>query len=97
MPYTNQEARTDNMLDAIECLADEIQVKGDLNFTICELVAQLILKKGVGYTTMSEWIDTLPDAEYELRRRLLDKYEDKKIEENGDVPSFIEILEIINA
>jgi hypothetical protein len=95
MPYTHPKDRTENMMGAIAVLADEINLKGDLNFVICELVGQLILKSKIGYSNMSEWIDTLPDAEDELRRRLLHQYEDKKIVENGDVPAFIEILEKI--
>jgi hypothetical protein len=96
MPYIKPEDRTAYMMDAIATLADEINAKGDLNFVICETVGQLILAGKIGYTEISNWIDTLPDAEYELRRRLLDKYENNKIFENGDVPSFTKILEIIN-
>lgn len=92
MPYTKQEDRTQPMMDAIAHLTDEINTKGDLNFVICELVAQLILKTKISYTQMSEWIDALPDAEDELRRRLLHPYETLKEDQNGDVPSFVEIL-----
>ena len=52
-----------------------------------------ILNTKISYTQISEWIDGVDGAENELRRRLLDPYEDLKIEENGDVPSFIKILE----
>lgn len=97
MPYIKQEDRTQNMMDAIAVLADEINAKGDLNFVICELVGQLILKGKIGYTEVSNWIDTLPDAEDELRRRLLHPYEDQKIEENGDVPSFKQINNILKS
>ncbi len=92
MPYIKQENRTGIMTDAILVLSKEISSKGDLNYVICELVGQLIVKDGIGYTTMSNWIDTLPDAEAELRRRLLELYEDLKIKENGDVPSFEAII-----
>jgi hypothetical protein len=94
MPYTKQEARTPYMMDAIAVLTDEVKAKGDLNFVICELVGQLILKGKIGYTEISNWIDTLPDAEDELRRRLLHPYENDKIKENGDVPSFAQINNI---
>lgn len=96
MPYITQDGRTITKAEAIACLTEEINSKGDLNYVVCELIGRLILKTKVGYTEISNWIDTLPDAEYELRRRLLDKYENKKIIENGDVPSFIKILKIIN-
>ena len=92
MPYILAENRP-QYADAIEELAEKIQVKGDYNYVICELLGQLILKGKIGYTTVSNWIDTLPDAEAEARRILLDHYEDQKIEENGMVESWSEILE----
>ncbi len=95
MPYIKQEDRTDNITNAISVLVKEISVKGDLNYVICELVGKLIVKDGISYTTMSNWIDTLPDAEAELRRRLLDLYENLKIKENGDVPSFEVIIRLM--
>jgi len=92
MPYIKQKDR--NHIDVeIERLLSFITSKGDLNYTICELVGRLILNsEKISYTTMSEWIDGVHDAETELRRRILEPYEDLKIEQNGDVASFIEIL-----
>lgn len=92
MPYTKQKDRHHIDIE-IENLLSFILSKGDLNYTICELVGRLILgSRKISYTTMSEWIDGVHDAETELRRRLLEPYEDLKIEQNGDVASFIEIL-----
>ena len=94
MPYTKEEDRTELMRKAIDVLTDEIKNKGDLNYTICQLTGQLILKTGgLGYTNVSNWIDGVDGAERELTRRLLNPYEDKKIEENGDVEAFKELLE----
>ena len=76
-------------------LVDLIESKGDINYVICELIARIILRDGISYTRMSERIDAVHDAECELRRRLLDPYEDLKIIENGDVPGFTEILKKI--
>lgn len=93
MPYTKQEDRTSLMKHAIKMLTEEIQNKGDLNYTICELTGRLILKTGgMGYTNVSNWIDGVHGAERELTRRLLNPYEDKKIKENGDVEAFFELL-----
>jgi hypothetical protein len=47
----------------------------------------------MSYTNSSNWIDAVHGAERELTRRLLNPYEDIKIEENGDVPSFKKILD----
>ena len=94
MPYIRQAERIP--IDRIvKKLVPLIKAKGDLNYTVCELIGQLILNTKISYTQISEWIDTLPDAEAELRRRLLDPYENQKVIENGDVPSFITIIDIM--
>lgn len=95
MPYI-LDGEKHEMSDAIHDLSMFIQSKGDLNYAICELIGQLILNEDrLSYTKISEWIDTLPDAEAELRRRILNKYEDIKIIQNGDVPSFIKIFDLL--
>ena len=92
MPYIKTGGRLP--LDIlIGSLAEKIRSKGDLNYVICELVGQLIINTKISYTQISEWIDGVDGAENELRRRLLDPYEDLKIVENGDLPSFALILE----
>ncbi len=91
MPYIPDKEKRE-MSDYIEDLYVFIESKGDLNYVICELVGRLIENGKISYTQMSEWIDAVHDAETELRRRLLFPYEDLKIKENGDVPSFIGIL-----
>jgi len=95
MPYIPDKYK-EEMADAINELFMFIESKGDLNYAICELVGKVILETGVSYTNMSEKIDAVHDAETELRRRLLDAYEDIKIFENGDVPSFTKILDEMN-
>ena len=92
MPYILEKDRP-KFAKAIEDLAIKIESKGDLNYVISDLVGRLILKTKISYTQISEWIDGVDGAERELTRRLLDPYEDIKIEENGDVPSFITIIE----
>lgn len=94
MPYINND-RKKHFEKIIEALSTYIEAKGDLNYVICELTGQFIERTGVSYTKMSEKIDAVHDAETELRRRLLDRYEDQKIIENGDVPSFKHILKIM--
>jgi len=91
MPYIKDEDKKD-MEVAINNLLVFIESKGDLNYAICELVGNVILESGISYTNISEKIDTVHDAETELRRRLLNSYEDIKKVENGDVPSFTSIL-----
>lgn len=93
MPYIPDKEKHE-MNDAIEDVLLWITSKGDLNYVICQIVGKLILDSDhVSYTTISEWIDAVHDAETELRRRILNVYEDVKIAENGDVPSFTGIME----
>lgn len=95
MPYIKDKYKHE-MSDAIENLQMHIQSKGDLNYAICELVGRLIIDvEKLSYTQMSEWIDAVHDAETELRRRILTPYEVTKMLENGDVPSFMGILDRI--
>lgn len=93
MPYTKQQRRL-LQNDPIRELARLTKDKGDLNYAICELTAQIILREGgMGYTNVSNWIDAVHGAERELTRRLLNPYEDVKKEENGDVKSIAKLLE----
>ena len=93
MPYTKQGDR-ENLRGIIPALIENIKVKGDLNYTICEIVGQLCLRDGgLGYTTTSNWIDGVHGAERELTRRLLGPYEDLKASQNGDVESFTKLIE----
>lgn len=92
MPYIKKEERT--MKYVINELLNHIKAKGDLNYVICEIVGQLCLRDGgLGYTSTSNWIDGVHGAERELTRRLLGPYEDLKAKQNGDVESFIKLLE----
>jgi hypothetical protein len=91
MPYIEREDRY-GMLEEIDTLQAYIKSKGDLNYAICQLVGVLILGEKISYTNISKWIDGVHDAETELRRRLLEPYENLKIEENGDVESFTKII-----
>jgi hypothetical protein len=94
MPYIEEENRT--MKDIIPELLNHIKVKGDLNYTICQIVGLLCIRDGgLSYTSTSNWIDAVHGAERELTRRLLGPYEDMKVKENGDVESFIELLKDI--
>lgn len=94
MPYIKQEVRN-QMSPLIEKLQSIIITKGDLNYLICELVGRLILDSEISYTRISELIDAVHDAETELRRRILTPYEVTKMLENGDILSFMGILDRI--
>jgi hypothetical protein len=60
---------------------------GDLNYTITRLVDAYLARKGVSYATLNEAIGVLECAKLELYRRIVARYEDRKIADpdNGDV------------
>jgi len=93
MPYINEKRREalSDILDEVRysfCSDEDIDKgeKGDINYLVCMIVVKYLLARGeLNYQTISEAIDAVHDAECELRRRLLEVYEDKKIRENGDI------------
>ena len=69
------------------------KTKGAFNYLVSRLWLNTFFWKGrLGYTSLSDAIAVFPDMEFEIRRRLLAKYEDNMIIENGDLPEFNELL-----
>lgn len=58
---------------------------GELNYIISTILLGYIEKNGISYSTYNEVIGALECAKLELVRQYLGPYEDKKIEENGDL------------
>ncbi len=90
MPYIRSKKRADLDLEIdnlIERMRKVFVVKGDVNYAITRIVlGALRPDDGWSYTTLSEAIGVLRDSEVEIRRRLLDPYENQAIRQNGDVP-----------
>ena len=66
------------------------QFKGDLNYifirTILQFRRRMMTEYGsFGYQDQSDCVAALKDCATEYERRFLAPYEDKKIEENGDI------------
>jgi hypothetical protein len=80
MPYIKQERREAIMAGA------KPQDAGELNFAITVLVDNYLKDKGgIRYAHLNEVIGAIDCAKLELYRRVAAPYEDKKMEENGDV------------
>jgi hypothetical protein len=58
---------------------------GDLNYCITVLIHEYLKAHGRSYSTMNDCIGVLDAAKAEFYRRVVAPYEDKKIEENGDI------------
>jgi hypothetical protein len=81
MPYIKQERRPD--LDRIvDHLAHILRFDGDLNYVLFALCHRGV---PLSYKNIRNFLGELTEAGEEIRRRILAKYEDKKIEINGDV------------
>lgn len=64
------------------------KVKGAFNYFVSRLFCHVFETHKAGYTQLSDAIAVLGDMQHEMRRRLLDPYEDKAIEKNGDLEEF---------
>jgi hypothetical protein len=90
MPYINPNRRSlfdPEIEELITQMRDADSVKGDVNYAVTRLVLGVLRPRGGwSYSTLSEAIGVLRDSEVEIRRRLLDPYENDVIRKNGDVP-----------
>ena len=88
MPYINEKTREyyrgplQIILDQIEGLHPGV---GDLNYIITKICLAYLAGTKESYAEYNNLIGVLECAKQELYRRRILKYEDKKIEENGDV------------
>jgi hypothetical protein len=80
MPYISEERR--NQFDNGDF--SDLQ-PGDVNYVVTRLLDQYIDQEGLSYTSINAMIGVLECAKLELYRRIAVPYEDRKIEENGDV------------
>lgn len=80
MPYIKQERRVPLMDGSLSP-----ETPGDLNFLITTLLTFYVAVHGKSYQTYNDCIGALENAKLEFYRRKVSRYEDKKIEENGDV------------
>jgi hypothetical protein len=81
MPYVKKTDRP--RLDQ----AGEPRSAGDLNYVITRQIDAYLAHKGISYAHLNEVIGVLECAKLELYRRIVARYEDKKIAdpENGEV------------
>ncbi len=80
MPYIDQEKRKQILSGQAIC-----RTKGELNFCLSTLMLLYVKTLGISYQNISDAISAATDAAEEMRRRLLNPYEDEKIKEHGDI------------
>lgn len=80
MPYIPMEYRGDISENVMTP-----RTEGELNYKLTKAVIDVLKSWGESYRTYNALIGALECAKLELYRRKCSKYEDLKIEENGDV------------
>lgn len=91
MPYINEQIRKqlhDGFLDDLRqsfLNIDENNRKGTLSYIITKLCDDYISSSGLRYNNLVNIVGVLELTKQEFVRRLVNQYEDIKIEENGDV------------
>jgi hypothetical protein len=80
MPYIKKSERK-ALDELIDKYIYDLQDKGHINY----LLFKLAKKSCNSYNDFRTFIGELECCKFEIERRLLIKYEDKKISENGDV------------
>ena len=91
MPYIKkkEQDRIRVNLDFVHC-----NNPGELNYAICQLAINYLNNREMDYTTLNDIIGAMEGAKLEFNRRVVVKYEDHKISENGDI--FRDIIRIKN-
>lgn len=64
---------------------DEGMTPGELNYSFTQMCLAYLSRKGTSYQAYNDILGALEGCKLELYRRKISNYEDKKIEENGDV------------
>ena len=88
MPYIKKDRRTlfDPTLNVLDATIEKSNpTAGDLNYIIRNILHKYVSIKGGNYATYNEIIGLMECCKLEYYRRAIAPYENKKIDENGDV------------
>lgn len=102
MPYIDKETRENEVENSFSCIEDKISFliehiktfdiderEGVCNYCISRIVAgSMKSKTGWRYKFLNRAIGIFECAKQEFIRRVVNPYEDKKIEESGDLPEY---------
>ena len=80
MPYIKSDRR--NVIDSRQVLPD---TAGELNYAVTKCIKRYLAIHPLNYQVINDIVGALDGAKAEFQRRIVDPYEDKKIQENGDV------------
>ena len=77
MPYIKQDDR--------DRAQDNPDNAGELNYALTRVVLRYIARHGESYQLYNDIMGALEGCKFELYRRAIGRYEDRKINMNGDV------------
>lgn len=80
MPYIKLKAREDLWFSD-----RNPKTAGELNYSFTMLIKRYLMEKSLKYQTINDIIGALEGAKAEFYRRIVVPYENKKIQEDGDV------------
>jgi hypothetical protein len=78
MPYIKK-SRREELIDSV------CETPGELNYKLTTTIIDYMNFKGLNYQTINDIVGALEGCKLEFYRRVASPYENKKIEENGDV------------
>jgi hypothetical protein len=85
MPYIKQKDREQFKEVLTKFAQIGICTPGELNYIITKLLNIYTNCKNMNYQSINDIIGALEGAKLEFYRRVVEKYEDEKIKENGDI------------
>lgn len=85
MPYIDKKSR-----ETLSPITEQVKTwptlnPGELNYLFTIICHQYLQAHNLSYQRLNDCIGALEGAKLELYRRVASPYEDKKIEDNGDV------------
>jgi len=85
MPYIKNvdRGKFDHILESLHELG--ALTTGELNYFISMVLHQFVEEHGLCYSTLNAVVGMMECAKTEFQRRVVAPYEDKKIQENGDL------------
>ena len=85
MPYIKKKDRKKFDVLEFELHISEIDTPGELNYLLTRLCQTYFGQNGESYQTHNDILGALEGCKLEYYRRVVEKYENSKIKENGDV------------
>jgi len=85
MPYIKKEDRKEIQDWLNQITSSFLSSEGKLNFIISLLCLKYLKQHGERYSTYNTLLGVLEGVKQELYRRKISGYEDRKIQENGDI------------